>query len=65
MGPPLNQERLARLKVELAAIDKWDEDCGRDNTQNTTDEVSYQARQLRRREIMRVIESLTDIRPAA
>jgi hypothetical protein len=54
----MDQARVARLKAELAAIDRWDEAYRRDKTHDTTAEVSYEARQLRRREIMREIESL-------
>ena len=65
----MEQEHLARLKAELAAIDKWD-DAYRleDKTHDTGEEVAYQARQLRRREIMREIQSLeshSDLRGAA
>ena len=61
----MDQERLARLKADLVAIDKWDEAYRRDKTHDTIDEFAYQARQLRRREIMREIQILTDVRPAA
>jgi hypothetical protein len=68
MAAAMDQERLARLKAELVAIDKWDEAYRPDKTHDTIDEVSYQARQLRRREIMREIQSFTahsDLRGAA
>jgi hypothetical protein len=66
MAAAMDQERLARLKAELVAIDKWDEAYRRDKTHDTIDEVSYQARQLRRREIMREIQLLRpDLRQAS
>jgi hypothetical protein len=40
MAAAMDHERLARLKAELVAIDKWDKGCGRDSTQDTIDEVS-------------------------
>ena len=58
MASAMDQQRLARLKVELIAIDKWDETCRRESSHDTSREVSYQARQLRRRQIMREIELL-------
>jgi hypothetical protein len=62
----MDQERLARLKAELVAIDKWDEPYHEDKTHDTIDEVSYEARQLRRREIMREIKLLRpDLRQAS
>jgi len=58
MASARDQERLALLQGELVAIDKWDESYHRDKTHHTSDEFSYQARQLRRRQIMREIELL-------
>ena len=62
----MDQERLERLNVELVAIDKWDKTYCRDKTHDTSDEFSYQARQLKRRQIMREIELLrSDVRQAS
>ena len=64
MASAMNQQRLALLKVELVAIDKWDETYRRDKTHDTSDEFSYRAQQLRRRQIMKEIELLlTFVRP--
>jgi hypothetical protein len=55
-------DRLARLKAELKAIAVWDEAYRLEITHDETAEVSYQARQERRREIMREIERLSERR---
>jgi hypothetical protein len=55
---PLDQERLARLNAELDAIDKWDETYRRDQRHTTSDRFSHEARQLRRRQILKEIELL-------
>ena len=66
MAAPLDQERLAWLKDELVAIDKWDEAYRREQTHNAIDEFSYAARQLRRQEVMRQIRLLSsDLRQAS
>ena len=66
MAPPLDQERLARLKDELVAIDKWDEAYRREQTHDAIDKYSYAARQLRRQEVLRRIELLCcDLRQAS
>jgi hypothetical protein len=57
MPPARDQERRARLEAELVAIDKWDELYRQEKTHHTRDEFSYQARQLRRQQIMREIEA--------
>jgi hypothetical protein len=66
MASAMNQQRLALLKVELVAFDKWDETYRRGKTHDTSDEFSYQVRQLRRRQIMKEIELLrSDFRQAS
>lgn len=57
-------DRRARLEAELRAIKLWDEAYSRDNAHDPSDEFSFQARQLRRREIMREVQNLTDSRSA-
>jgi hypothetical protein len=62
----MDQARLSRLRAELVTIDEWDEAYLRKKPHGTSDEVSYQARQLRRREIMREIQLLrSDLREAS
>lgn len=53
----MNQERLARLRAELVAIDKWEENYRRRTMRHINDKVAYEASQLRRREILREIEN--------
>jgi hypothetical protein len=66
MAPARDQERLARLKDELVAIQRWDEAYRQEKTHHTSNEFSYQARQLRRQQIMREIELLrSDLRQAS
>jgi hypothetical protein len=54
----MNQERIARLTDELVAIDQWDKIYRADETHRKSDEVAYEVRQLRRREIDREIRNL-------
>jgi hypothetical protein len=55
----MDHERIARLTDELTAIEKWDEMYRADETHSISEEVAYEVRQLRRREIEREIHNLT------
>ena len=69
MSTAMEQEHLARLKAELAAIDKWDETYRlEDKAHHPNEEVAHEARQPRGREIMREIQNLeshSELRGAA
>ena len=53
-------DRLARLRTELRTIGVWDEDYRQKKSHDESDELAYQARQERRREIMQEIASLSN-----
>jgi hypothetical protein len=51
-------KQLSKLEAELDAIELWDSKYLSDETHDEGDEVSYRARQERRREIMQEIQAL-------
>jgi hypothetical protein len=58
----MNKE-LSKLDAELEAIELWDSIYHCEKTHDEVDEVSYQTRQERRREIIQEVQALAT-RPA-
>lgn len=56
-------DRRARLEAELKAIKLWDEADRSEKTDHARTEFSHQTLELRRREIMRELQSLSDPHP--
>jgi uncharacterized protein (UPF0128 family) len=52
-------DRLERLLEELRAIGRFDDEYRQKKFHDESDDLSYQARQERRREIMRAMTSLS------
>jgi hypothetical protein len=57
----MNDDRRERLLAELRTIGMWDEDYRQKESYDESDELAYQARQERRREIMQEIASLPKV----
>jgi hypothetical protein len=57
----MNDDRRATLLAELRTIGVWDEDYRQKKAPDESDELAYQARQERRREIMQEIASLPKV----